>query len=155
MVARHRYAVWHTYAKGRMRYAPTDMQADNCRGESHSPNIYRDFCFLLTHHSGLCDPKRNRKISKKRNVAIKRVKSNALVLALSSDSNINEVNYAKVSKNVFRSFRNVEFLEVPLYYFNSTTSPIIGFITLMESARICWILRYGSSHGCCDSANFR
>ena len=32
------------YAKGRMRYAPTDMQADNCRGESHSPNIYRDFC---------------------------------------------------------------------------------------------------------------
>ena len=32
------------YAKGRMRYARTDMQADNCRGESHSPNIYRDFC---------------------------------------------------------------------------------------------------------------
>ena len=32
------------YAKGRIRYARTDMQADNCRGESHSPNIYRDFC---------------------------------------------------------------------------------------------------------------
>ena len=55
-----------------------------------------------------------RKISRKKNVnvAIKRVKSNAL--ALSSDSNINEVNCAKVSKNILLLFRNVEFLEVAL-----------------------------------------
>ncbi|MBR5783855.1 MAG: hypothetical protein IKY43_01645 [Bacteroidales bacterium] len=47
----------------------------------------------MTHHSGLCDPKRNRKISVKNvNVAIKRVKSNASALAISSDSNIDEVN---------------------------------------------------------------
>ena len=46
------------------------------------------------------------------NVAIKRVKSNAPALALSSDSNIDEVNHAKVSKNSLLFIRNVEFLEV-------------------------------------------
>ena len=40
--------------------------------------------------------KKNRKISaKKRNVAIKQAKSNALALAISSDSNFDEVNNAK------------------------------------------------------------
>ncbi len=41
-----------------------------------------------------------RKISRKKNVnvASKRVKSNASALALSSDSNIYEVNHAKVKK---------------------------------------------------------
>ena len=63
----------------------------------------------------LCDPKRNRKISAKNtNVAIKRVKSNASALALSSDSNIDEVNHAKVSKNILWFIRNVEFLEVAI-----------------------------------------
>ena len=54
--------------------------------------------FLVSfEHSGLCDPKRNRKIPRKNvNVAIKRVKSNAPALDLSSDSNIDEVNHAKV-----------------------------------------------------------
>ena len=49
---------------------------------------------------------------KKHNVAIKRAKSNAQALALSSDSNIDEVNHAKVSKNTLGFIRNVEFLEV-------------------------------------------
>ena len=49
---------------------------------------------------------------KNTNVAIKRVKSNAQALALSSDSNIDEVNHAKVSKNTLWFIRNVEFLEV-------------------------------------------
>ena len=49
---------------------------------------------------------------KKHNVAIKRAKNNALALALSSVSNIDEVNHAKVSKNTLRFIRNVEFLEV-------------------------------------------
>ena len=43
------------------------------------------------------------------NVAIKRVKSNAPALALSSDSNIDEVNHTKVSKNSLLLIRNVEF----------------------------------------------
>ena len=74
---------------------------------------WEDFYFLLIEHSGLCDWKRNRKIPRKNvNVAIKRVKSNAPVLALSSDSNIDEVNLAKVSKNTLLFIRNVEFLEV-------------------------------------------
>ena len=51
------------------------------------------------------------------NVAIKRVKSNAPALALSSDSNIDEVNHAKVSKNSLLFIRNVEFLEVAFIYF--------------------------------------
>ena len=51
------------------------------------------------------------------NVAIKRVKSNALALALSSDSNIDEVNNAKHAKvliKVQKLSQNVEFLEVAL-----------------------------------------
>ncbi|MBO7226231.1 MAG: hypothetical protein J6V33_01440, partial [Bacteroidales bacterium] len=48
---------------------------------------------------------------------IKRVKSNAPALALSSDSNIDEVNHAKVSKNSLLFIRNVEFLEVAFIYF--------------------------------------
>ena len=55
-----------------------------------------------------------KRFQEKHNVAIKRVKSNALVLALSSDSNTDEVNYTKVSKNILQSFRNVEFLEVAI-----------------------------------------
>ena len=43
---------------------------------------------------------------------IKRVKSNASALAISSDSNIDEVNHAKVSKNTLLFIRNVDFLEV-------------------------------------------
>ena len=59
-----------------------------------------------------------RKISaKSTNVAIKRVKSNAPALALSSDSNIDEVNHAKVSKNTLLFIRNVEFLEVAKTYY--------------------------------------
>ena len=54
-----------------------------------------------------------RKVSeKKHNVAIKRAKNNALALALSSVSNIDEVDHAKVSKNTLWFVRNVEFLEV-------------------------------------------
>ena len=54
-----------------------------------------------------------RKISAKNtNVAIKRVKSNAPALAISSDSNIDEVNHAKVQKRVYKLSTNVEFLEV-------------------------------------------
>ena len=54
-----------------------------------------------------------RKISAKNtNVAIKRVKSNAPALAISSDSNIDEVNHAKVSKKTLLFIRNVDFLEV-------------------------------------------
>jgi hypothetical protein len=49
---------------------------------------------------------------KNANVAFKQAKSNALALAISSDSNIDEVNHAKVSKKVLQLFRNVEFLEV-------------------------------------------
>ncbi|MBR5778901.1 MAG: hypothetical protein IKY22_10630 [Bacteroidales bacterium] len=71
----------------------------------------------MTYHSGLYDPKRNRKVSaEKHNVAIKRVKNNAQALALSSDSNIDEVNHAKVSKNTLWFIRNVEFLEVALIH---------------------------------------
>ena len=49
------------------------------------------------------------------NVAIKRVKCNALALALSSDSNIDEVNnakHAKVLSAINSISQNVEFLEV-------------------------------------------
>ena len=52
------------------------------------------------------------------NVAIKRVKSNALALALSSDSNIDEVNNIKDAKVLkkYRSNLNVGFLEVAVIY---------------------------------------
>ena len=55
-----------------------------------------------------------RKISakKRKRWRIKRAKSNASALAISSDSNIDEVNHAKVSKNSLLFIRNVEFLEV-------------------------------------------
>ena len=75
----------------------------------------RVFTIYLTYHSGLCDPKRNRKIPRKNaNVAIKRVKSNAPALALSSDSNIDEVNHAKVLLLHDNISEDVEFLEVAL-----------------------------------------
>ena len=76
--------------------------------------------FLVSfEHSGLCDPKRNRKIPRKNvNVAIKRVKSNASALALTSDSNIDEVNHAKVLFFIRSTSWNVEFLEVVLYLVN-------------------------------------
>ena len=55
---------------------------------------------------------------KNANVAIKRVKSNALALALSSDSNIDEVNNIKDAKVLkkYRSNLNVGFLEVTVIY---------------------------------------
>ena len=49
------------------------------------------------------------------NVAIKRVKNNAL--ALSAIATSTKSNHAKVSKNVLQSFRNVEFLEIAFNYF--------------------------------------
>ena len=58
--------------------------------------------------------KKKQKDSKKKNVnvAIKRVKSNASALAISSDSNIDEVNHAKVLLFHDNISQNVEFLEV-------------------------------------------
>ena len=72
-----------------------------------------------------------RKISaKSTNVAIKRVKSNAPALALSSDSNIDEVNHAKVSKNTLLFILNVEFLEVAKTYY------IVDFVCEIKKNKI-------------------
>ena len=57
-------------------------------------------------------PKEIERFRKKHNVAIKRAENNASALALSSVSNIDEVDHAKVSKNTLWFVRNVEFLEV-------------------------------------------
>ena len=62
---------------------------------------------------------------------IKRVKSNASALAISSDSNIDEVNHAKVSKNSLLFIRNVEFLEVAyniraMSFFICWTLPLVS-----------------------------
>ncbi|MBO7200599.1 MAG: hypothetical protein J6V54_04290 [Bacteroidales bacterium] len=85
--------------------------------------------------------KKNRKISaKKRNVAIKRVKSNASALAISSDSNIDEVNHAKVSKNSLLFIRNVELLEVAYNY--SSLKPCSTTAKHQhKSIRIVWIIQ--------------
>ena len=74
-------------------------------------------CNILIEHSGLCDPKRNRKVSAKNtNVAIKRVKNNAPALAISSDSNIDKVKARKSFKEqslvypkrgIFRQFLKI------------------------------------------------
>ena len=75
--------------------------------------------FLVSfEHSGLCDPKRNRKIPRKNaNVAIKRVKSNAPALALSSDSNIDEVKVRKSSFCNQFNFLERGIFRSCLYYF--------------------------------------
>ncbi len=85
--------------------------------------------------------KKNRKISaKKRNVAIKRVKSNASALAISSDSNIDEVNHAKVSKNSLLFIRNVELLEVA-YNYSSLKTCSTTAKHQHKSIRIVWIIQ--------------
>ena len=56
--------------------------------------------------------KKLKDFGKKRNVAIKRVKSNAPALALSSDSNIDEVKARKSSFCNQFNFLEREFLEV-------------------------------------------
>ena len=58
--------------------------------------------------------KKQKDFGKKHNVAIKRVKSNASALAISSDSNIDEVNHTKVLSAINSISQNVEFLEVAL-----------------------------------------
>ena len=49
-----------------------------------------------------------------------------LALVIQSDSNFDEVNNAKVSKNVLLSFRNVEFLEVAYSVKSSALKPILS-----------------------------
>jgi hypothetical protein len=76
---------------------------------------------------GYATPKEIERFQEKNvNVAIKRVKSNAPALALSSDSNIDEVNHAKVLKNILWFIRNVEFLEVA--YNKKAEKPILEII---------------------------
>ena len=55
---------------------------------------------------------------KKRNVAIERIKSNASALAVSSDSNIDEVKPRKSFKEQSFVYPNVEFLQVAINHFN-------------------------------------
>ncbi|MBR5784435.1 MAG: hypothetical protein IKY43_04625, partial [Bacteroidales bacterium] len=57
-------------------------------------------------------------------VAIKRVKSNALALAISSDSNIDEVNHAKVLLFHDNISEDVEFLEVAFRSFRYFSSDL-------------------------------
>ena len=103
----------------RLRFATPRLKATskNCFAGDLRNFLSRDmprcvFTIFWPIIAGYATPKEIERFRKKHNVAIKRAKNNASALALSSVSNIDEVDHAKVSKNTLWFVRNVEFLEV-------------------------------------------